>query len=251
VSEQRNGRGSWWDLLTAEEQVVYGRAGYGHDLEWGDRPALLIVDTTYAFTGHAPVPILEAIKEFPTACGESAWASIAQMEKVLEAFRTFDLPVLYTIGISDRTAVTRGAWRWKKTALGERQDQADANEIPPPIAPRAGDTVIPKTKPSAFFATPLASYLTGLGIDTVIVMGGVTSGCVRATVVDAFSQNYRTIVIPEAVFDRARAPHLANLLDMESKYAALQTVPEVLRHLDAWAARMAGQVNEQILSGSR
>jgi nicotinamidase-related amidase len=114
-----------------------------------------------------------------------------------------------------------------------------ANQIPDLIRPRPGEVVIQKTKPSAFFGTPLASYLTGLGVDTVLVTGTTTSGCVRATVVDAFSNNFRTLVVEEAVFDRGDLPHKANLFDMHSKYADVITVDEAKAYLRALQPALA------------
>lgn len=207
----------WLELLSDEEKLIYERAGYGRDLGMGQKVALLVVDTTYAFVGDRPAPVLESMSRYRLSCGEAGWKSVEHIAGLLSVCREVGIPVFYTVGVEKRTAITRGAWTWK-THESDDDRPADLNQIPTQIAPTPADTVIPKTKPSAFFGTPLTSYLTGLGIDTVIVAGGTTSGCVRATVVDAFSQNFRVAVPVEAVFDRARLPHVANLLDIDSKY---------------------------------
>ena len=99
------------------------------------------------------------------------------------------------------------------------------------IAPVKGETVIQKTKPSAFFGTPLASYLTHLGVDTVVVTGTTTSGCIRASVLDAFSNNFKSIVVEEAVFDRGEVSHKINCFDMNSKYADVIPVEDAKAYL--------------------
>ena len=135
----------------------------------------------------------------------------------------------------------RGSWRWKST----RGDEAggtgatigiDGNEIVAMIAPGPQDIVIKKQKPSGFFGTNLASYLTLLGCDSVIVAGTTTSGCVRATVVDAFSLNYRVILAEEGCFDRSEASHAVSLCDMHAKYADVVSTAEILSYFDTLPA---------------
>jgi maleamate amidohydrolase len=120
---------------------------------------------------------------------------------LLEAARGAGIPVIYTRRIGD--------------------------QIPEIIAPLEDEIVIAKDKPSAFFGTPLVSYLTALGIDTLIVAGTSTSGCVRATVVDAFSLNYAVVVVEDCVFDRGSVSHKVNLFDMQAKYADVLSLEQV------------------------
>src|SRR6202044_455032 len=108
----------------------------------------------------------------------------------------------------------------------------DGNEIVPPIAPEPQDIVVLKQKPSGFFGSNMASYLTLLGCDSLIVTGTTTSGCVRATVLDAFSLNYRLTLAEEGCFDRSQASHAINLCDMNAKYADVVKTAEVLAFLD-------------------
>ena len=113
------------------------------------------------------------------------------------------------------------------------------NDFPDMIKPQPDDIVIQKGKPSAFFATPLASYLVELGVDSLIVVGTTTSGCVRASVVDGCTYRYRMIVVEEGVFDRHEAAHAINLFDMHQKYADVVSLAEVLEYLSAWRAKQA------------
>jgi maleamate amidohydrolase len=114
----------------------------------------------------------------------------------------------------------------------------DGNEIVTPIAPGPRDILVYKQKPSGFFGTNLASYLTLLGCDSVIVTGTTTSGCVRATVLDAFSLNYRISLAEEGCFDRSQASHAINLCDMNAKYADVLKTSEVLAYLDTLPSGM-------------
>ena len=104
------------------------------------------------------------------------------------------------------------------------------------IAPAPQDIVIPKQKPSAFHGTPLRGYLTLLQADSLIVCGTTTSGCVRATVLDAFSDNYRVTIAEEGCFDRAQSSHAINLMDMQAKYADVRPAAEIAKHLETLPA---------------
>ena len=117
-------------------------------------------------------------------------------------------------------------------ASGTVHDDIDGNEIVMMIVPGPRDIVIKKQKPSGFFGTNLASYLTLLGCDSVVIVGTTTSGCVRATVVDAFSLNYRVTLAEEGCFDRSEASHAVSLCDMHAKYADVVPTAEILSYFD-------------------
>jgi len=223
----------WDDILPPPDREVYRLAGYGVRGGHGVRPALLVIDVTHVFVGDRSEPILDSIERFPNSCGEAAWAAIEQISDLLQVCRERGVPVFYTKGLEQRSPVTRGAWNWKKAKGAERKVAGDpgANTIPELIAPAPNEIVIQKTKPSGFFGTPLASYLTHLQVDTVIVTGGVTSGCIRATVLDAFANNFKTIVAEEATFDRSETSHKLNLFDMDAQYADVLGVSEVKAYL--------------------
>jgi nicotinamidase-related amidase len=128
-----------------------------------------------------------------------------------------------------------GSWAWKNSRVDESvprpQQNLDANEIVSEIAPKPQDVVVLKQKPSGFFGSNLASYLTLLGADSVIVTGTTTSGCVRATVLDAFSLNYRVTIAEDGCFDRSQASHAINLCDMNAKYADVISTAEIVEHI--------------------
>jgi nicotinamidase-related amidase len=223
----------WEDLLSDLDRAIYDQAGYGAVGGGGDRPALLIVDVTTEFVGDRAEPILDSIKRFPNSCGEVGWRAMEHIREVLDVCRELDVPVFYTKGMDDRNAITRGAWSWKKARSAERGIGSNPirNEIPDLIAPGPGELVIQKTKPSAFFGTPLASYLTHLRVDTVVVTGTTTSGCIRATVLDAFSNNFRSLVVEDGVFDRSELSHKVNCFDMNAKYADVISVDDAIAYL--------------------
>jgi maleamate amidohydrolase len=129
-----------------------------------------------------------------------------------------------------------GSWLWKNSRGHEDRmtivADLDGNEIVTPIAPGPQDIVVYKQKPSGFFGTNMASYLTLLGCDSVIVTGTTTSGCVRATVLDAFSLNYHVALAEEGCFDRSQASHAINLCDMNAKYADVVKTSEVLAFIE-------------------
>ena len=221
----------WDDVIPAAEQAIYQAAGYGSSTPLGRRPALLIVDTNYAFAGRTPLPIAEAVRAQRTSCGEAAWAAIAAMQPLLGAARKAGVAVLYSTGRRHTSLSTLGQWAAKNARAGEDLATGDDREIVAEIAPAPGDLVVEKSRPSAFFGTDLAAHLVHLRVDTLLVAGGTTSGCVRATVMDAFSYGYRVGVVQECTFDRATVPHLVNLFDMNAKYANVMALDQALAYL--------------------
>jgi isochorismate hydrolase len=195
----------------------------------GANPAILVIDVTYGFIGSEPLPILESIARYPNSCGQRGWDAMEQIARLLEAGRVTSLPVYYTAGMTDH--VMRHAGRWREKHPRTLDQPEDAQAIPERIAPQEGDVVIHKTKPSVFYGTPLLSSLVDQRVDTVIVTGCTTSGCVRATVVDAFSNGLAPLVVEDGVFDRGELSHAVNLFDMDQKYADVITTDEALAYL--------------------
>jgi nicotinamidase-related amidase len=226
----------WNKFLTERDKAVFAAGGFGARAGFGKRPALLVIDVNWAFCGERPEPILESIKRWRTSCGEDAWVALDYIKRLILAARAKALPVIYTTGERRADNWDAGSWRWKSTrgeeASGSARPNIDGNEIVEMIAPGPRDIVIRKQKPSGFFGSNLASYLTLLGADSVIVVGTTTSGCVRATVVDAFSLNYRVILAEEGCFDRSEASHAVSLCDMHAKYADVVPTTEVLAYFD-------------------
>jgi nicotinamidase-related amidase len=225
----------WNKFLTERDKAVFASAGYGARAGFGKRPALLVIDVNYNFCGDKPEPILESIKRWPNSCGEDAWIGLAAIKRLIEAARAKGVPVIYTTAAFRADDWDIGSWGWKNSRsdewAGAPRSNLDGNTIMPDIAPGPRDIVVIKQKPSAFHGTPLQSYLTLLGCDSVLVTGTTTSGCVRATVLDAFSNNYRVTIAEEGCFDRSQASHAINLCDMHAKYADVVSTDEVIGYI--------------------
>ena len=228
----------WDEFLTDRDKQVFDAAGYAQPAGLGERPAVIVIDVNYHFTGDKNEPILESIKKWPNSCGEDAWIALPHIRRLLDAARTKGLPVIYTTAAYRADGWDRGSWDWKNARVGDweqdaeiRKTNLDGNTINHEIAPIPTDIVIEKLKPSAFHGTPLSSFLTNFKADSVIVVGTTTSGCVRATVLDAFSENYHVALPEEGCFDRSQASHAINLCDMNAKYADVvtSTTHKVLR----------------------
>jgi nicotinamidase-related amidase len=231
---------TWDDVLTERDKQVFAAAGYGKRQGFGRKPAVIVVDVNYNFVGDVPEPILDSIKKYRNSCGEEGWQGVAQIRRLLDTARAASVPIFYSTAPARQTALTAGRWHGKNSRGGEDfQSQAqDGNEIVRDIAPQDGDIVIFKEKPSVFFGTPLMSYLHELQVDTLLVAGTTTSGCVRATVVDAFSYNFKVVVVEECVFDRGQTSHRVNLFDMQAKYADVVPLEVALGYLDALAREL-------------
>ena len=227
----------WSHIVPPDDIKVYDAAGWGHSTGIGRNPALLVIDVQFRTTGTRPMPILDAIAEYPTSCGQVAWDAVAQIRKIMDVFREKSWPVLYP-HVAPKTAVDGG--RFAAKLPGITSIPARGYDFVDEIAPLPGDILLPKRHPSAFFGTALASYLIDLGVDTVIVTGCTTSGCVRASVVDAFSYNFRIQVPQDAVYDRGAATHAINLFDMAQKYADVRPTADLVELLAKVPARAAG-----------
>jgi nicotinamidase-related amidase len=218
----------WDGIISEEERRAYAAAGFGRRTGLGARPALLIIDVQYRTVGSTPKPFWEAIKEFPTACGEVGWGAVTQIARLLAFFRERNWPVLYPY-VSPKETFDKGRLADKVPAL--MTIARNGYDFVAEIAPRGDDILLPKKHPSAFFGTPLASYLIDAGADTLVVTGCTTSGCVRGTVVDAFAFNFRVAVPHDAVYDRSKTSHAVNLFDMSEKYADVSSTDDLLDEL--------------------
>jgi nicotinamidase-related amidase len=222
----------WDGVVSDEEQRDYKAAGFGRPGGLGKRPALIVIDVQYRTTGTKPMPFLEAIKEFPTSCGEVAWPAVHQIQKLLKLFRERKWPVLYP-HISPKQSFDYGRIADKIPAL--MTVAAKGYDFVAEIAPQEGDILLPKKHPSAFFATPLTSYLIDIGADSLVMTGCSTSGCVRCSTVDAFAYNFRVMVPHDACYDRSATSHAVNLFDMASKYADVISTDDAIKSLKALA----------------
>jgi nicotinamidase-related amidase len=222
----------WSDVISEAEQRAYAAAGFGRNSGLGTRPALLIIDIQYRTVGTERKPFEEAIKEFPTSCGEVGWQAVDALVPLVAVFRERGWPVMYP-HVAPKQAYDAGRLAEKVPDIMNIQPKG--YEFVADVAPEAGDVLIPKKHPSAFFGTALCSHLIDKQVDTVIVAGCTTSGCVRGTVVDAFSLNFKVAIAQECVYDRGATSHKVNLFDMSQKYADVLPVTDLIARLQAIA----------------
>ena len=216
----------WMKLIPEEELRFYKKAGFSGELKPGRRAALIVVDVTMGFCGSKDASLDEAVRQYSTACGPASWLAMPKITELIALFRTLKLPIIYSLSDLDAVPFTG------KATKGIRSSTPPGfNDFPAEIVPREGEYVLPKTKASVFFQTPLNAYLVKQGVDTLIYCGVSTSGCVRASVVDGFSNGYQTFVVDEACFDRSQFAHAANLFDMDAKYAAIISLEEAVTML--------------------
>ncbi len=218
----------WEKIIPDFDRRIYEKSGYGGRQGFWRNPALLIIDMILGFTGTRPMETLEAIKEFRSSCGKVAWQSIPRIRKLLRLCRTQNVPVVYSTSDLDFKAVFGNATKRAK----ESSTMSDLSmEFPQMIRPRRGEFIVRKARASAFFGTHLITYLVQKGIDSIIVTGCTTSGCVRATVMDGFSYGLSVFVVEDCVFDRSPFSHLVNLFEMNSKYATVVSLEEALNYV--------------------
>jgi len=208
----------------------YQQAGFGQAVGMGARPALLIIDVQYRTVGTSPAPFEAAVTEFTTSCGQVGWDAVPQIAQLLELFRESDWPVLYP-HVAPKRDYDEGSLSAKVPGIMNIAESG--YDFVAEVAPRDGDVLLPKRHPSAFFGTPLTSYLVGAEVDTLVVAGCTTSGCIRSSVADAFSYNFKVTVPSDAVYDRSPVVHEVNLFDMAQKYADVMTTDETLAALGA------------------
>jgi maleamate amidohydrolase len=220
---------SWWPTaIAAADETLYARAGFGRASGLGVRPALLVIDVQYRTVGHERAPIAEAMTEFPTATGDRGWQAVDRISRVLTAARGAGIPVFHP-HVAPKTKLTAGGYAAKTPTLASTG--AGAYDFVTGAAPGDGEPLIAKDHPSAFFATGLLTHLVQRGVDTVLLAGATTSGCVRASAVDAFSYGFRVGVIGDAVFDRLDVVHEVALFDLASKYADVMSADETTGYL--------------------
>jgi maleamate amidohydrolase len=206
--------------ITMGELDIYKQQGFGGASGFGERPALVIVDFVNGFTDP---------DQFG---GGNITQAVEKTVPVLAAARQAGLPVVFTRVVYADDGSDAGVFCMKSPNLVRLTETAPAAQVVDQLAPVDGEYVLRKTEPSAFFGTGLAPWLVKRKVDTVLIAGCTTSGCVRASVVDAMSHNFRTIVITDCVGDRAMAPHDANLFDMQQKYADLMDADDVVALLE-------------------
>ncbi|WP_424811632.1 isochorismatase family protein [Roseococcus sp. YIM B11640] len=201
--------------MTETDHEIYARQGMGQTSGMGEAPALVIVDFVVGFADPAHFG------------GGNIAPAIAETVKLLAFARAQGWPVAHTRVVYADDGSDAGAFTLKAPSLLKLTETSPLSQILPELTPAPGELVVRKRGASAFFDTPLKGWLTFRRVDTLIVAGCTTSGCVRATVVDSMQHDFRTIVATDCVGDRALAPHEANLFDMGQKYADLMTHAQI------------------------
>ena len=215
-----------WDGVIPEAELeVYRRAKLGAKGGVGKRAALLVIDVQYRSMGESPKPILESMKEYGTSCGEAGWRAIPGIARLIAEFRKRGWPVIYPY-VAPKGEHHKGAFTSKMPGLLDVPLRG--YDFVKEIAPEPGDLLIPKMQASAFFGTALPSHLVQMGVDTVVVTGCTTSGCVRGSAVDANAYNYKVVVPEDCVYDRSPTSHAVNLFDIAHKYADVITCEETV-----------------------
>lgn len=218
----------WQDVIPADVLDIYSH--YRRPIGIGAAPALVAIDLYELAYQGGPQPVIKLHETYPSSCGEHAFAAIAPTQRLFAAARRAGLAVFYS------TMDTRALSKPTTVAATRRQRVPTAPElyaIRPEFRPEPGDVVITKQRASAFYGTPLAAHLTQLGVRTVIICGESTSGCVRASAVDAYSHGFHVVLVEECCFDRSALSHKVNLFDLHHKYADVM-------HVDAVVAALGG-----------
>ena len=210
-----------------EARRVYEAARLGQAVTMGERPAVLVVDFSCGFTDPE------------CALGSDLSAEVGATRRLLDAARAKGLPVIFTTIGYEPSLRDGGLWLQKVPALGDLQVGGRWVEIDPRLAPREDETVVLKKGASAFFGTNLASILVAQRVDSVVLCGATTSGCIRATAIDLLQYGFPALVPRECVGDRARAPHEANLFDIQAKYADVVSLDDALAYLESVGGRVA------------
>ncbi len=209
------------------ETDVYARQGFGTRMGFGKSPAVIVIDFINAFAN----PDQFGGGNIPTA--------IAKTKELLAVARHLDLPIVFTTHVYAADGSEDGVFNLKAAGMNILLRGSHETAIVAELEPRPGERILEKHYPSGFFATDLAGWLAKRRVDTAIVTGASTSGCVRATVVDAMGHGFRPIVPRECVGDRAQGPHDANLFDMDQKYADVMDLDEVISELRGLGSRQA------------
>jgi maleamate amidohydrolase len=210
-----------------EARRVYAAARLGQAVTMGERPAVLVVDFSCGFTDPE------------CALGSDLSNEVEATRRLLDAARAKGLPVIFTTIGFEASLRDGGLWLQKVPSLGDLQVGGRWVEIDPRLAPREDETIVLKKGASAFFGTNLAAILVSQGIDSVLLCGATTSGCIRATAIDLLQYGFPALVPRECVGDRAQAPHEANLFDIHAKYADVVSVADALVYVESVPGKVA------------
>jgi len=222
----------WEDALTEIDRLVIEKGGYGKRRGYGKKPALVIIDVQYNYVGEDK-PIEEQLDQWPSGGGANAWAAIRNIQKLKEAAKANNIPVIYTRNVQKKT-IAFDSFAMKANRDNSKYiDGRPETQIVKELAPDDNDLVVDKSYASVFFGTPFISYLIKMGVDTLIIVGGSSSGCVRATAVDAVTRNFNVAVVEDCVYDRIQLSHKAALLDLWMKYCDVVDSEDVIQYFQS------------------
>jgi maleamate amidohydrolase len=224
----------WKDIVPPDVLDIYSH--YIRKTFVGPTPALLAIDLYEMAYQGGPKPVAQLHKTYASTCGENAYAAIEPTKRLFAAARAAGIPIFYTTSDTRPDSIPS-----RITATRRQRISLDPSlyQIKAEFKPQPGDVVITKQRASAFYGTPIMAHLTQLGIQTVIVCGESTSGCVRASAVDAYSNGFHVVVVEECCFDRSMLSHKVNLFDLHHKYTDVMHVDEVVTHLGSLAVKKA------------
>jgi len=225
----------WKDVVPESDLKLY--AGWRRETFVGPRPALLAIDLYDLVYRGGPLPPAEINDRYPNTCGVFAHRAIAPTKKLLAAARRANVPVFFCTQETRPNNRPPGAVSTRR----KREVPVDGYALYHEFAVEPDDILILKQRASIFQGTPLFSHLSLLGVQSLIVCGESTSGCVRASVVDGYSSGFHVTIVEECTFDRADLTHKVNLFDMHHKYADVMHVDEVLAHLGTMGLERAAE----------
>jgi nicotinamidase-related amidase len=224
---------AWADVVPEDLIQIY--APYRRETFVGPRPALILIDLYNLAYRGGPVPPVTLQDRYPSSCGIHAHNAIEPTKRLIAAARMAGVPIFYCTSDQRPMAAPQGGGATRRKKPSAAQRLPDDFEILADFAPQEGDVVIRKQRASIFQGTPLVSHLNLLGVQSLIVCGESTSGCVRASCVDGYSNGLHVSLVEECTFDRHELVHKMNLFDLHHKYADVMHLDEVVAHLDTIA----------------
>ncbi len=225
----------WKDVISPEVLEIY--AHYQRKTFVGPAPALIAIDLYESAYQGGNKPMAELAKTHPGSCGANAFAAIEPTKRLFAAARRAGIPIFYSTTDTRVDSLPNAVTATKRRPGSTRDPGLYA--IRPEFKPQPGDVVITKQRASAFFGTSLVAHLTQLGVRSIVMCGESTSGCVRASAVDAYSYGFQVALVEECCFDRSDLSHKVNLFDMHHKYCDVMRLDEVVAHLDGVATSFA------------
>jgi maleamate amidohydrolase len=216
--------------MDEQARRIYEAARMGQSVPLGTRPGVLVVDFSCGFTDPA------------YGAGSDLTAEVEATARLLEVARAQGAPVIFTTIAFEANGKDGGLWLKKFPVLAELRVGDRSEQVDPRLRPREDETIVRKKGASAFFGTNVTAILVSQRVDTVVLCGATTSGCIRATAVDLMQNGFPTLVPRECVGDRAQAPHEANLFDIQAKYADVVSLDEALAYLGSVPSTVSAAV---------